>query len=92
MQLDFEFIVGRRLTKLWYVLWWLAPLVLFSFFIWELVTIPSNGMIDQDPIWMYGVGFGILLVAFIFILAIGFYTVSKQEEYFTLTDVRNEKI
>lgn len=87
MQLDFEFLVGRRLTKSWYVLWWLAPLVLFAFFIWALVTIPSNGILDNDPVWMYGIGFGVLLVAFIFILAIGLYTVYKQEEYFTLFDV-----
>lgn len=92
MQLDFEFIIGRRLTKMWYVLWWFVPLVLFAFFIWELVTIPSNGMLDDDPIWMYGVGFGVLLIALVFILTIGFYTVYQQDEYFTLADVSTQKI
>lgn len=87
MQLDFEFIVGRRLTKMWYVLWWFAPLVLFAFFIWALATIPANGMVDEDPAWMYGIGFGIIFIAFIFILAVGFYTVYKQEEYLTIADV-----
>lgn len=91
MQLDFEFIIGRRLTKMWYVLWWFVPLVLFAFFIWALVTIPSNGMLDDDPVWMYGVGFGVLLVALIFILAIGLYTVYQQEEYFTFADVNTKQ-
>lgn len=92
MQLDFEFIIGRRLTKMWYVLWWFVPLVLFAFFIWTLITISSNGMLGDDPVWMYGVGFGILLVAVIFILVIGFYTVYKQDEYFNFCDVNKRKI
>lgn len=87
MQLDFEFIIGRKLSKMWYMLWWFIPLVLLAFFTWTLVTIPSNGILGDDPIWMYGVGFGILLIAVAFILAIGFYTVFKQEEYFTFADV-----
>lgn len=87
MQLDFEFVVGRRLTKTWYALWWFVPLVLFIFFLWTLATIPANGLLGEDPVWMYGVGFGVLLMALVFIVAIGLYTVYKQEDYFTFYDV-----
>lgn len=87
IQLDFEFIVGRRLTKTWYVLWWIGPLTLLAFFIWALVTLPLNGTLKDDPAWLYGIGWAIILMAFIFILVVGFYTVFKQEEYFTFFDV-----
>lgn len=87
IQLDFEFILGNVLTKTWYVVWWVIPFILSGLFLWAVVTLPSNGILGADPEWLYGTGWGVVIMSIVFIFAVGLYTVLKQEEYYTFSDV-----
>lgn len=82
---DFEFMLGHILSNIWLLLWWLLPLLLTGIFAWALITLPSDKFID-DPEWLYGTGWAIVLTAAIFIFIIGMYTVTKQDGY-TIIDV-----
>ncbi|KAJ8971081.1 hypothetical protein NQ317_014754 [Molorchus minor] len=78
---DFEFMLGHILSKIWLLLWWLLPVLLTAIFTWGMVTLPLEGIYKADPVWLYGIGWGVLLTAFIFIFLIGFYIVFKQDGY-----------
>ncbi|KAJ8937841.1 hypothetical protein NQ318_022259 [Aromia moschata] len=82
---DFEFMLGHILSKIWLVLWWLLPLLLTAIFAWGMITLPLEGIYKDDPVWLYGIGWGVVLTAFIFVFLIGFCIVSKQDGY-TLND------
>lgn len=77
IQCDFEFMIGQVLSKLWIVLWWIIPLVLTGIFCWGLATLPF----ENDPEWLSGAGWGVILVTIIFIFIIGIYTVAEQDGY-----------
>ncbi|KAL3283904.1 hypothetical protein HHI36_018073 [Cryptolaemus montrouzieri] len=77
IQCDFEFMLGQVLSRFWLVLWWIIPLLLTGIFCWGLVTLPFG----NDPEWLSGTGWGVVLVATIFIFAMGMYTITKQDAY-----------
>lgn len=83
---DFEFIVGHILSKMWLLLWTVIPLLLAAIFSWAFITLPLEGTNNQDPAWLYGIGYGIVLSASLFIFVIGYVIVRKQDG-FTLKDV-----
>ncbi|XP_076272961.1 solute carrier family member bloated tubules isoform X3 [Rhynchophorus ferrugineus] len=85
LQSDFEFILGRLLSKFWLCLWWLTPLFLTGVFVWGLATLSLEGIFKVDPVWLYAVGWALVLTAFIFIFAIGVFVSRKQDGY-TLLD------
>ncbi|KAF5288263.1 hypothetical protein FQA39_LY04031 [Lamprigera yunnana] len=86
IQLDFEFILGKSLSKLWVIFWWIIPFVLSGLFIWALCTVTLTGIWVKDPIWLYGTGWALVLSALIIIFALGCYQVQKQDEYYTFND------
>lgn len=86
IQLDFEFILGKSLSKLWIGFWWLVPIILAALFIWALSTLPLSGIWIKDPDWLYGTGWAIVLTALIFIIAMACYQVFNQDEYYTFND------
>ncbi|XP_045461897.1 sodium-dependent nutrient amino acid transporter 1-like isoform X2 [Harmonia axyridis] len=77
IQCDFEFMLGQVLSKFWLVLWWIIPLLLTGIFCWGLATLPFG----NDPEWLSGTGWGVVLMATIFIFAMGIYTITKQDGY-----------
>ncbi|KAK9891443.1 hypothetical protein WA026_014676 [Henosepilachna vigintioctopunctata] len=77
IQCDFEFMLGQVLSKFWLVLWWVIPLLLTAIFCWGLAVLPFG----NDPEWLSGTGWGVVLVATIFIFAMGLYTITKQDAY-----------
>ncbi|CAH1105467.1 unnamed protein product [Psylliodes chrysocephalus] len=81
IQSDFEFMLGHILSKFWLILWWLAPIVLTSIFAWGMITLPLEGIFRNDPPWLYGVGFGIVLTSSLLIFVTGLYIVTKQDGY-----------
>ncbi|KAJ8931205.1 hypothetical protein NQ314_015902 [Rhamnusium bicolor] len=78
--------LGHILSNIWLILWWFLPLLLTVIFAWGMITLPLEGIFKEDPAWLYGIGWGIVLTAFIFIFLIGFCIVIKQDGY-TLNDV-----
>ncbi|KAK5642446.1 hypothetical protein RI129_008613 [Pyrocoelia pectoralis] len=86
IQLDFEFILGKSLSKLWIVFWWFIPFVLSGLFIWALCTISLTGIWERDPPWLYSVGWALVFASLVIIFALGCYQVQKQDEYYTFND------
>ncbi|KAB0796651.1 hypothetical protein PPYR_10712 [Photinus pyralis] len=86
IQLDFEFILGKSLSKLWIVFWWLIPFVLSALFIWALCTVSLTGIWERDPAWLYSVGWALVFASLVIIFALGCYQVQKQDEYYTFND------
>lgn len=86
IQLDFEFVLGKSLSKIWIVLWWFIPLVLSGLFIWALCTVSLTGIWAKDPMWLYITGWALVLAALVVIFALGCYQVQKQDEYYTFND------
>lgn len=88
---DFEFILGNKVSKCWVVFWWLTPFLLIAFLIWRLCM---ENLVDGivDEVWVYAVGWGVVLTALVFIFAMGFYNVYHQDEYYTFIDVSNNHI
>ncbi|CAH1284311.1 unnamed protein product [Diabrotica balteata] len=78
---DFEFMLGHILSHFWLILWWTAPVVLTGLFAWGMITLPLEGIYKDDPIWLYGVGWGIVLTASLLIFITGFCVVKKQHGY-----------
>lgn len=83
---DFEFMLGHILSNIWLLLWWLLPILLIGIFAWALVTLPFEDTFVDDPLWMIGAGWGLVLTALIFIFVVGFWSVSRQDGY-TFADV-----
>ncbi|CAG9818963.1 unnamed protein product [Phaedon cochleariae] len=82
---DFEFMLGHILSNCWLVLWWISPLILTALFAWGMITLPLEGIFKDDPSWLYGIGWGVVLIATFLIFVIGFYVVYQQDGY-TLED------
>ncbi|RZC22675.1 bloated tubules, partial [Asbolus verrucosus] len=78
---DFEFMLGHILSNVWLILWWLLPLLLTGIFAWALITLPYEDTFMNDPEWLSGTGWAIVLTAAIFIFVIGFHTTTKQDGY-----------
>ncbi|XP_044751675.1 sodium-dependent neutral amino acid transporter B(0)AT3-like isoform X2 [Coccinella septempunctata] len=77
IQCDFEFMLGQVLSKFWLVLWWIIPLLLTGIFCWGLATLPFG----NDPEWLSGTGWGVVLVAISCIFFIGIHTITQQDGY-----------
>ncbi|KRT81358.1 neurotransmitter transporter [Oryctes borbonicus] len=87
IQSDFEFILGRRLPIIYIILWWLCPFILCGIFLWAVAEIVHiTGYLTEDPVWLYATGWAIVLLAIVFILAMGFFQASKQDDYYTFND------
>ncbi|KAL1517046.1 hypothetical protein ABEB36_000862 [Hypothenemus hampei] len=82
---DFEFVLGQILPKFWLGLWWLIPLGLTGLFLWGLATLKLEGIHKDDPIWLYAIGWAVVLTAFIFIFVLGFF-VSRTRDGYTVCD------
>nr|AHH29252.1 BLOT-like protein [Leptinotarsa decemlineata] len=78
---DFEFMLGHILSGLWLLLWWAAPLILTGLFAWGMITLPMEGIFREDPPWLYLTGWGVVLVASLFIFIKGVHTVHIQDGY-----------
>lgn len=78
---DFEFMLGHILSRIWIILWWCNPILLTGIFAWGLITLPLEGIYKTDPIWLYGTGWGVVLISTIFIFVIGIFIVRKQSGY-----------
>ncbi|XP_030753330.1 sodium-dependent nutrient amino acid transporter 1-like isoform X1 [Sitophilus oryzae] len=81
LQSDFEFILGRLLSKFWLFLWWFIPIFLTAIFVWGLVTLPFEGTYKEDSIWLYAVGWSMVLIAFLFVFVMGVFVMRKQDGY-----------
>lgn len=93
IQSDFEFILGRKLPILYILLWWLCPFLLSGIFIWSLATLVHvTGYLMDDPIWLYATGWSVVLLAVMFILVMGLCQASKQDDYYTFSDVSSDKL
>ncbi|KAG5887858.1 hypothetical protein JTB14_005624 [Gonioctena quinquepunctata] len=82
---DFEFMLGHILSRFWLLLWWTAPLILTALFAWGMTTLPMEGIFKEDPEWMYLIGWGVVLIATVFIFITGIHVVCQQDGY-TLID------
>ncbi|CAG9855929.1 unnamed protein product [Phyllotreta striolata] len=78
---DFEFMLGHILSKIWLVLWWLAPIILTLIFAWGMIVLPLEGVFKDDPPWLYGVGWGVVLTSSLLIFIIGLFVVTKHDGY-----------
>lgn len=86
--LDFEFISGSKLSKVWIGLWYIAPFVLLVVFLWGLATTgPYLDADSMDPEWVYIFSWSVIVIALLFIIYIGMYVVNNQDEYYTFVDV-----
>lgn len=83
---DFEFMVGHILSRIWLILWWIIPLFLTAMFAWAMITLPLEGISKEDPSWLYGIGWGIVLSTTFLIFVVGYCVISKQDGY-TFKDV-----
>lgn len=87
IKIDFEFMVGHTLSRVWLLLWWIIPLYLTGMFAWAMITLPLEGLKDnEDPSWLYGIGWGIVLSTTFLIFVVGYCVISKQDGY-TFKDV-----
>ncbi|XP_022909976.2 sodium- and chloride-dependent neutral and basic amino acid transporter B(0+) isoform X1 [Onthophagus taurus] len=92
LQSDFEFIVGNKIPNFFIGLWWICPFLLLGILIWSLSTLNLNGytLLNGetliDPIWLYATGWSIVLLSIIFIIAIGIFHASRQDEYYSNLD------
>jgi solute carrier family 6 (neurotransmitter transporter) len=85
---DFEFMLGRILSKFWLILWCIVPLLLTAIFAWALIAPPAKGGItalEEDSVWVAGTGWGVVLTATVFIFVMGIYTITQQDGY-TMVD------
>lgn len=73
--------MGCKLSTIWKILWTLAPLIILGLAIWGFVTLDLTGWLYPDPIWMYSVGWGIVLICFLIILIVAIYKVYDQVDY-----------
>ncbi|XP_019766343.1 sodium- and chloride-dependent neutral and basic amino acid transporter B(0+) isoform X3 [Dendroctonus ponderosae] len=80
IQSDFEFMLGHILSKIWLILWWFIPFLLIGVFVWGLATMPLEGSAN-DPVWLYAVGGGVVLTAFVFIFVMGLFVMRNQDGY-----------
>lgn len=78
--------LGHILNKFWLVLWWFIPFLLTGILLWGLLTLYLNELFHIDPLWMYAGGWGVVLTAFVFILVVGIFVMSKHDGY-TICDV-----
>ncbi|XP_050295755.1 sodium- and chloride-dependent neutral and basic amino acid transporter B(0+)-like isoform X2 [Anthonomus grandis grandis] len=85
IQSDFEFMLGHILSKIWLGLWWFIPFLLTGLFIWALSTMQLNGIYRVDPVWLYALGWSVLLIAIIFIIATGIF-ITRQHDGYTIID------
>ena len=46
-----------------------------------------NGYKYVDPVWIYAIGWSVVLLSIVFIIVIGVLQITRQEEYYTFTDV-----
>ncbi|KAF5280549.1 hypothetical protein FQR65_LT00300 [Abscondita terminalis] len=86
IQLDFEFVLGKSLSKIWIFFWWIIPPILSGLFIWALCTLPLTKIWDKDPVWLYVTGWTLVFASLVVIFALGCYQVQKQDEYYTFND------
>lgn len=86
IQSDFEFMLGHILSKFWLVLWWVIPFLLTGILVWRVSTLFLNNLFSTDPLWMYAGGWGVVLTAFVFIIVVGLFVMSKHDGY-TICDV-----
>lgn len=77
--------LGHILSKTWLILWWFIPFLLIGVFVWGLATMPLEGA-TNDPIWIYALGGGVVLTAFVFIFVMGLFVMRNQDGY-TSSDV-----
>lgn len=86
--LDFEFILGQKLSKIWILLWCIAPVILLALFAWGLATLgPYLDSTSSDSEWYYLFSWSIIVICILFVFYMGFHTVNNQEEYYTFIDV-----
>ncbi|XP_057670359.1 sodium-dependent nutrient amino acid transporter 1-like isoform X1 [Diorhabda carinulata] len=78
---DFEFMLGHILSRFWLILWWISPMVMTGLFAWGMTTLPLEGIFKDDAVWVYGIGWGVVLTATLLIFVIGIYVVCKQDGY-----------
>lgn len=83
---DFEFMVGHILSRIWLLLWWIIPLFLTTIFAWAMITLPLEGLYKEDPSWLYGIGWAVVLCSIFIIFFIGCCVISRQDGY-TFKDV-----
>lgn len=62
------------------------PLILIGLFSWGLSTLPLEGSLEEDPEWLYGTGWAVVLVSIVYIFIIGLRSVINQDGY-TFSDV-----
>lgn len=55
-------------------------------FAWAMITLPLEGIYKEDPSWLYGIGWAIVLISTLLIFFIGYCVISKQHGY-TFKDV-----
>lgn len=51
-----------------------------------MITLPLEGIYKEDPSWLYGIGWGVVLTATFLIFGVGYCVVKKQDGY-TFKDV-----
>lgn len=90
--LDFEFILGQKLSKLWIGLWYIASIILLGLFLWGLSTLgcyfdPKS----IDPSWLYIFSWSVIVISLLFILYMGLHTINDQDEYYTFIDVSKHR-
>nr|CAI5843955.1 unnamed protein product [Callosobruchus analis] len=88
---DFEFMLGHILSRLWLLLWWVLPILLTFIFAWGMITLPMERVFKDDQAWMYGIGWGVVLSATVFIFAVGGWIMMRQEGY-TIKDKFSESV
>lgn len=71
---------------MWLILWGLIPLFLTATFAWAMTSLCLEGTYKEDPSWLYGIGWGVVLSATLLIFVVGFCIVRKQDGY-TFKDV-----
>ncbi|XP_066250792.1 sodium-dependent nutrient amino acid transporter 1 isoform X1 [Euwallacea similis] len=81
IQSDFEFMLGHILSKIWLFMWWIIPLVLTGILLWGLAVIYLEEMFSSDPVWLYGIGWAVVLTTFLLIIAMGLVVLRKQDGY-----------
>lgn len=57
-----------------------------AIFAWSMITLPLEGVYKQDPSYLYGIGWGVVLAATFLIFVVGYFVVRKQDAY-TFRDV-----